>query len=36
MIALDECEELDIPDEESFSKPTTFDFKQTKDDQRHK
>ena len=27
---------MNIPDEEGFSKPTTFDFKQTAADQRHK
>ena len=36
IIDSDECEEMNIPDEEGFSKPTTFDFKQTAADQRHK
>ena len=36
ILEADECEEMEIPDEEGFSKPTTFDFKQTTADQRHK
>ena len=31
----DEGEMLDIPEEECFSQPTTFDFKLVEADQRH-